>query len=59
MGVFGVEATVSAAQSLETFAKNFDLTDAKKPYEVLDSEVTRLAQALIGLPARSLAEAAA
>ena len=51
--VFGAEAAVNVAQRLETCAKKSDLTDAKKPYEVLEREVTRLAQVLIGVPAGS------
>lgn len=53
VGVFGADAAVNAAHRLETCAKKSDLTDAKKAYDVLEREVTRLAQSLIGVPAGS------
>ena len=46
VGVFGADAAVNAAQRLETSAKKSDLTNARKAYEVLESEVTRLAWTL-------------
>jgi len=45
-GVFGADAAVEAARCLEASAKKSHLTDARRLFEVLEGELTRLARTL-------------